>query len=119
VQGRISAAECRNLIGVSISSSLTDEEILSLRDQLYALAGVIVSAAAELDEKELELESNITPEPDAAIRGVLGWSEEDDESDMYDIYDIYTHPLTREEREELREEHRGFLEERFRKWMAD
>ncbi len=108
---RITVAECRELIDMPVTS-LADEEILRLRDQAYELAGIVVNAATELDEKALELETNTTSEPDAAIRAVLGW----DDSSVYDNYDP---PLTAEEREYLEQEQHDYVQERWESWQDD
>ena len=46
---RLSIAHCRKLIGQTTSPSLPDEDVLQLRDTLYALGEVIADAFADLN----------------------------------------------------------------------
>ena len=47
---RLTIAQCRKLIEADVDRPLTDEEVLELRDILYAIGDVVSEAFADLDK---------------------------------------------------------------------
>lgn len=68
---RLNTAECRKLIGQRGAYALADEDVLQLRDMLYALGEVIADAFADLhsmDQSTLEPLNDL----DEWLREVMG-----------------------------------------------
>ena len=61
VMERLSIQQCRQLMARSVDSSLSEEEVLQLRDTLYTLGDVIADAFAELSTID---QSTFTPPND-------------------------------------------------------
>lgn len=64
---RLDVDRCRSLLDLPDGRTLTDEEVIELRDVLYVLGGVVVDAYASLGEIDQTL---FEPAPELIHRGI-------------------------------------------------
>jgi hypothetical protein len=55
LMGPLNLEECKKLIADSNRDGMTDDDVISLRDQLYVLADVVVAAFADLEQIDQSL----------------------------------------------------------------